>query len=51
MIRVFAIVLGAGIVALLGGFLYLGASPPKPHIRDMHVVLPNTRFSDNPTHK
>ncbi len=44
MIRFFAIVLVAGFAALLGGFLYLGAVPPKPQVRSMHVVLPNDRF-------
>ena len=44
MIRFFAILLGVGFAALLGGFLYLGAVPPKPHVEDMHVVLPNSRF-------
>ena len=41
MIRFFAIVLGAGFAALLGGFVYLGYAPPKPHVQDVHVVLPN----------
>ena len=41
MIRFFAIVFGVGVVALLGGFLYLGYAPPKPHVQDVHVVLPN----------
>ena len=32
------------------GFLYLGAVPPKPHVQEMHVVLPNSRFGDEPGH-
>ena len=44
MIRFFAIVLGLGFAALLGGFLYLGAAPPKPPVQQMHVVLSNARF-------
>ena len=44
MIRLFAILIGAVIAALLGGFLYLGAVPPKPHVRDVQIVLPNQRF-------
>ena len=44
MIRVFAIVLGAGIAALLAGFIYLGAAPPTPPGREMHVLLSNDQF-------
>ena len=44
MIRFFAVLLGLGFAALLGGFLYLGAAPPKPHVQEMHVLLSNSRF-------
>jgi len=44
MIRIFVIVLGAMIATLAAGFLYIGAVPPKPHVQDMHVLLPNDRF-------
>ena len=44
MIRFFAVVMGLGLAALLGGFLYLGVAPPKPHVEEMHVVLSNARF-------
>jgi hypothetical protein len=47
MIRIFVIVLCAGIVALAAGFLYLGAAPPKPHVQEMHVLLPNDRFGNH----
>ena len=46
MVRLFLIVLAAGIAALLAGFIYLGAAPPKPHVQEMHVVLPNDRFGN-----
>jgi hypothetical protein len=46
MIRIFVVVLCVGIAALAGGFLYLGAAPPKPHVQEMHVVLPNDRFGN-----
>lgn len=47
MIRVFAILFAAGILALVAGFIYLGAVPPKPQVEVMHVVLPNDRFGTN----
>jgi len=46
MVRLFLVVLAAGIAALLAGFIYLGAAPPKPHVQEMHVVLPNDRFGN-----
>jgi hypothetical protein len=45
--RIFLIILGLGIVALAAGFVYLGAVPPKPHVEDVHVVLPNERFGND----
>ncbi len=47
MLRFFAILFGAGIMALAAGFIYLGASPPKPQVRLVHIVLPNDRFGTN----
>ena len=47
MIRIFLIVLAAGIAALAAGFVYLGAAPPKPQVQEVHVVLPNDRFGSN----
>ncbi len=47
MIRIFLIVLAAGVAALAAGFIYLGAVPPKPHVQEVHVVLPNDRFGSD----
>ena len=44
MIRILVVLLGLAVAALGAGFLYLGAVPPKPHVQDQHVVLPNDRF-------
>nr|WP_321983516.1 hypothetical protein [uncultured Lichenicoccus sp.] len=44
MIKFFLVVLALGVLALAGGFLYLGVKPPSPHVQQMHVVLPNDRF-------
>ena len=47
MIRFVLIIVGVGIVALAGGFIYLGAAPPRPHMQEVHVTLPNDRFGTN----
>ncbi len=47
MVRIFLIILGLGIAALAAGFIYLGAAPPKPHVEEVHVVLPNDRFGND----
>ena len=47
MIKFFLAVLVLGVVALAGGFIYLGAAPPRPHVQQMHVVLPNDRFGSS----
>ncbi len=44
MIRFFLVVLALVVLALAGGFIYLGAVPPRPHVQQLHVVLPNDRF-------
>ncbi|TLU72378.1 hypothetical protein [Lichenicoccus roseus] len=44
MIKFFLAVLVLGVVALAGGFIYLGAKPPRPQVQQMHVLLPNDRF-------
>ncbi len=44
MIRIVVVLLGVTVAALGAGFLYLGAVPPKPHVQEQHVVLPNDRF-------
>ncbi len=47
MIKFFLVVLALGVLALAGGFIYLGAAPPRPHVQQVHVVLPNDRFGSN----
>jgi hypothetical protein len=47
MVRVFLIILGAGLIALAVGFAYLGAFPPSPHVQTVEKVLPNDRFQSH----
>ena len=42
MIRVFLIVLGAGLVVLLGAVLFVGAFPPKPHVHTVQHAVPTS---------
>jgi hypothetical protein len=44
MIRIFLFVVLAGIVAIGGGVLMLGAFPPKPQPHTVEKVVPNDRF-------
>jgi len=44
MIRVFLIVLAAGLVAALVAVLYLGAFPPKPVEHHVERTMPNDQF-------
>ncbi len=44
MIRVFLIVLAAGVVLALLGLGYLGAFPPHPVVHHVVTVLPNSGF-------
>jgi hypothetical protein len=44
MVRVFLIVLAAGLIALAAGVVYLGAFPPVPHVQTVDKVVPNDTF-------
>jgi hypothetical protein len=44
MARTFLIILAAGLIALLVGFLALGTFPPTPHVQTVDKVLPNDKF-------
>ena len=43
--RIFVIVLGVGVVVLAGGFLSLGAFPPKPASHPVHQLVPTDRLA------
>jgi hypothetical protein len=45
MIRIFFFVVLAGLVAIAGGLLMLGAFPPAPHQQAVEKVVPNDKFS------
>ncbi|HEX4365630.1 MAG TPA: hypothetical protein VH023_02315 [Rhodopila sp.] len=45
MIRIFFFVVLAGLVALAGGVLMLGAFPPAPHPQAVEKVVPNDKFT------
>ena len=47
MIRVFLIVLGAGLVVLAGAVLFIGAFPPKPHVHTVQHALPTSGLGKN----
>ena len=47
MLRVFLIVLAAGLIALAAGVAYLGAFPPAPHEQTVDKVLPNDTFQSH----
>jgi hypothetical protein len=45
MIRIFFFVVLAGLVAIAGGVLMLGAFPPTPHQQPVEKVVPNDKFT------
>ncbi len=47
--RVFAIVLGVGVVVLAGGFLSLGAFPPRPATHPVHQLVPVAKLAASPS--
>jgi hypothetical protein len=47
MIRIFLIVVVAGLVLLGVGVLMLGAFPPNPHPQTVEKVLPNDKFQSH----
>jgi hypothetical protein len=44
MIRIFLVVVAAGLLLLVVGILMLGAFPPNPHPQAVEKVLPNDKF-------
>jgi hypothetical protein len=44
MIRIFLFVVLAGLVAVIGGVLVLGAFPPTPQPHPVEKVVPNDKF-------
>lgn len=47
--RVFAIVLGIGVVVLAGGFLSLGAFPPRPAMHPVHQLVSLDKLAAPPS--
>jgi hypothetical protein len=47
MIRIFLIVVAAGLVILGAAVVYLGAFPPNPAQHPVEKVLPNDKFQSN----
>lgn len=47
MIRIFLVVVVAGLVLLAAGLLMLGAFPPNPHPQTVEKVLPNDKFQSH----
>jgi hypothetical protein len=45
MIRIFFFVVLAGLVAIAGGVLMLGAFPPAAHKQAVEKVVPNDKFT------
>jgi hypothetical protein len=45
MIRIFFFVVLAGLVALAGGVLVLGAFPPATHQQTVEKIVPNDKFT------
>ena len=45
MIRIFFFVVLAGLVAIAGGVLMLGAFPPAPHQQAVEKTVPNNTFT------
>ncbi len=48
--RVFMIALGAGILVLLLGALFLGAFPPRITPHQVQRTIPNSTFTHAPDH-
>jgi hypothetical protein len=44
MVRVFLVILFAGLIAIAGGLAYLGEFPPPAHVQTIEKVLPNDKF-------
>ena len=44
MIRIFLIVVAAGVVLLAATVIFLGAYPPNPTPRQVEKVVPNDKF-------
>ena len=47
MIRIFLIVLAAGVVILAAAVVFLGANPPTPVSHPVEKVLPNDKFQSH----
>ena len=47
MVRVFLIILAAGLIATIAGLAYLGEFPPAPHVQTIEKVLPNDKFQSH----
>jgi len=43
--RILAIIVALGVLALLGGFLWIGAFPPKAPIHPVHEEVPVSRLA------
>ncbi|MBV9249135.1 MAG: hypothetical protein JO227_07835 [Acetobacteraceae bacterium] len=44
MFRIFLIVVGLGILAALGGAIYVGLFPPNPQPHSVEKTIPNDKF-------
>ena len=47
MIRIFLIVLAAGLVVLAAAVVFLGENPPTPATHPVEKVLPNDKFQSH----
>jgi hypothetical protein len=47
MIRIFLIVLAAGLVVLAAAVVFLGENPPTPTTHPVERVLPNDKFQSH----
>lgn len=47
MIRIFLVVVAAGLLLLAAGALILGAFPPTPRPQPVEKVVPNDKFSNH----
>ncbi len=48
MSRFFIIIFGLFLLAVLAGFVVIGAFPPQPHRAPVEHVLSNDKFSNHP---